>query len=77
MEKRGSTLLDRLKAAWEAFRNHDNEPDHKYHIVIGDARYMADAYSICPYSGLPEWDYDGLDGRIHCKAYGGVDLEGI
>ena len=68
-------MLDRLKAAWYAFRDHDTEPDHKYHIVIGDARYMADSYRICPYSGLPEWDYEGLDGRIHCKAYEGWILK--
>lgn len=63
-------MINRLKAAWNALWDQDNEPFHKYHIVIGEARYMADSYRICPYSGLPEWDYEGQDGKIHCKAYG-------
>lgn len=68
-------IIDRLKAAYAAFRDYDTEPDHKYQICIGDARYTADSYKICSYSGLPEWDYSGLDGKIHCKAYDGWVLK--
>lgn len=67
-------VIDRLKAAWEALKGTEEEPvngGHRYWIVIGDSCYMADSYSIDPYSGLPEWDYQGPDGHIHGKRYEG------
>lgn len=71
------SLLDRLKAAWNAFRDEDGQINqgHRYGIVMGDSCYMADSYQIDPYSGLPEWDYSGIDGDIHCKRYEGWILK--
>ena len=70
-------IIDRLKAAWEAFRSEEEERSeyHRYGIVIGDSCYLADSYAIDPYSGDPEWDYSGLDGEIHCKKYDGWILK--
>lgn len=71
-------LIDRLRAAWQAFRGEEEEEDepyHRYGIVIGDTCYLADSYTIDPYSGDPEWDYAGQDGEIHCKKYDGWILK--
>lgn len=71
-------LIDRLRAAWQAFRGEEEEEDepcHRYGIVIGDSCYLADSYTIDPYSGDPEWDYTGQDGAIHCKKYDGWILK--
>lgn len=73
------SIINRLRAAYEAFRSEEEEdaddPYHRYRIVIGDSCYLADSYSIDPYSGDPEWDYSGLDGDIHCKKYDGWILK--
>lgn len=68
-------LIDRLRAAYEAFVGVEVEESHRYGIVIGDSCYLADSYTIDPYSGDPEWDYSGLDGNIHCKKYDGWILK--
>lgn len=66
------SLLDRLRAAIDGFRYYEEneEPFHRHGIVIGDSCYLADTVRIDSYSGLPEWDYRGNDGVIHCKAFG-------
>jgi hypothetical protein len=71
------TLIDRLKAAWSALTEVEEPVNegHRYAIVIGDTGYYADSYTIDPYSGLPEWDYQGADGHIHGKRYEGWVLK--
>lgn len=71
------SFISRLQAAYAAFRG-EEEPingGHRYAIVIGECAYMADAYWIDPYSGLPEWTYQGADGKIWCKRYEGWILK--
>jgi len=70
-------LIDRLKAAWTAFRE-DKEPlngGHRYGIVIGDSCYMADAYRISEYDGQPVWYYSGADGNIKGRKMDGWILK--
>jgi hypothetical protein len=69
------SIIDRLRAAYAAFRGKEDDPYHQYGIVIGDTCYLADSYTIDPYSGDPEWDYTGQDGEIHCKKYNGWILK--
>lgn len=71
------TIIDRLRASWDALTAPEKDPqeDHRYGIVIGDTCYMADSYTIDPYSGDPEWDYQGADGSIHGKKYDGWILK--
>jgi hypothetical protein len=69
-------LIDRLKAAYSAFMGEENQQEyHRYGIVIGDACYLADSYTINLYDGSPEWDYYGADGHIHGKKYDGWILK--
>jgi hypothetical protein len=71
-------ISDRLNAVWHVLRGDDVgliNGGHRYGIVIGDSCYMADSYTIDPYSGDPEWDYSGQDGKIHCKKYDGWILK--
>jgi hypothetical protein len=71
------SIIDRIKAAWQAFREEDEPANggHRYGIVIGDSCFMADSYTIDPYSGLPEWDYKGSEVTIHGKRYEGWVLK--
>ena len=71
------SIIDRLRAAYEAFRGEEEERSeyHRYGIVIGESCYLADSYTIDPYSGDPEWRYSGLDGEIRCKKYDGWILK--
>lgn len=70
------SIIDRLRAAYAAFQGEEDAQEcHQYGIVIGDTCYLADSYTIDPYSGDPEWDYAGLDGAIHCKKYNGWILK--
>ncbi len=57
-------MLERLRAAWHAFCNYDQEPDHRYEIRIGEAGFYADEYKVDPYDGSVSWFYEGLDGQI-------------
>jgi hypothetical protein len=70
------SIIDRLRAAYAAFQGEEDAQEcHRYGIVIGDSCYLADSYTIDPYSGDPEWDYTGLDGAIHCKKVRWLDTE--
>jgi hypothetical protein len=70
-------MIDRLKAALSALTEEDEPVNggHKFGIVIGDSCFMADSYTIDPYSGLPEWDYQGPEANIHGKRYEGWVLK--
>ncbi len=68
-------ILDRLRAAYAAFRNFGQKADCTYSIYIGDDRYPADSYRIDKYSGLPEWEFAGDEGKFRLKAYPGWILE--
>lgn len=68
-------MLDRIRAAYKAFRNFGQVTERRYSIYIGDVRYKADSYRIDQYSGLPEWEFSGDDGRFKLKAYDGWILE--
>ena len=70
-------ILDRLKAAWAAFREDDGPVNggHRYGIVIGNSCYMADAYRINEYDGCPEWYCSGIDGNIRGRKMDGWILK--
>lgn len=62
-------LLDRLKAAWEAFRKDEGPLNggHRYAVQSTDNTYCwADAYRIDPISGDPQW-YCVRDGYSELK----------
>ena len=71
------SVLDRLKAAWNAFREDDSPPNqgHRYGIVVGESCYMADAYRVSEYDMQPEWYYVGPDGNIRGRKMDGWVLK--